>query len=199
MKKKLVIGAVLLQMICCLGCSAVAESPVNSSLTIDKKGKIKSVIVEPFEEPYLQLEELQTMIDEEVTAYNQEFGSQVVMADKAYLSDQNGTVIENMTFEDYIHYAKFNDRNFFVGTIEEALQAGYEFKVALASLEEEGTTISPEQIQELTEFNILIVDEPGDYHLYGKPGFASHGVSLIGKKSVNVSEEMEGIAYILFQ
>ena len=60
------------------------------------------------------------------------------VADKAYLSEQNGTVIEKITFADYTHYAKFNDRNFFVGTIEEALQTGYQFKVALESLEEEG-------------------------------------------------------------
>lgn len=197
MKRKLLFGMIFLQMIICAGCAGLGKEPTESSLSFDKKGAVKSVIVEPFEEAYLSLDELQGMIDREVSAYNAENGVDSIRAEKAYLNENQ--VIEQMTFSTYKDYAEFNDRNLFVGTIEEAKAQGYQLQVALENLEEAGDYLSPDDLDKLSDFSILIVDEPGKYNLYGTPGYASNGVTLVGKKNVHVSEEMEGIAYILFR
>lgn len=196
MKRKVLFGLIFLQVFISAGCAGIGKDPTESSLSIDKKGVVSAVIVEPFEEEYLSLDELQKMIDFEVADYNTDKGTKAISAEPAYLNENQ--VIEKMTFATYQDYALFNERNMFVGTIEEAKAKGYQFQVALENLEEGGDYISPDELNRLSDFFILIVDEPGEYKLYGTPGYASNGVTLTGKKSVSVSEEMEGIAYILF-
>ena len=69
-KKALTVVAVSFTMLTCMGCGA--ETVGVSTVSVDKEGKVSSVLYEDFDKDYYSLDELKSMADDEIAGYNSE-------------------------------------------------------------------------------------------------------------------------------
>lgn len=188
-----VIGVVLMLA----GCSSQTKE-IGSYLEIKSDGRIIHTVVDTFEPTYYDLAELEEMIREETEEYNQKFGAQSVKPEKTKLLDEN-VVLSVISYSDFSDYNHFNDKNLFVGTVPEASAAGYRFTTALIDVKDPSHMISNQEVSSLTDLNILITDETGNVKTSGEVLYISSDGKSIGAKEVSITEDMEGLCYIIYQ
>lgn len=169
MKKRIYI-LLLAAMVLLVGCGSVKKAGA-SSVYIDKKGKVTSVLVESFAAEQYDETELEEFIRSSIDQYNDENDKKSVSLDSYTVKKgQVRVILEYASCEDY---ENFNQTTLFSGSIKEAKAAGYDFKGNFASssgdaadgskiLEtnpEAKVIILNELIQVMTARNILYVSE----------------------------------------
>lgn len=184
-------------MVCVAGllCACQKETDVDTNtVIIDKKGQITEAIVEEFDQPYYDLDELKSNIEGQVASYNTQSGNEeAVSLDKIELTEQ--TVHVNITFADYNAYTGFNEKELFAGTVADAYSAGYEFPQMKQT---DGTAISQADVLELGEKHAVILEEQQQVKVPGKITHISDGVSLVDDKTaVNLNEGQK--AFIIYE
>lgn len=188
-------AAFLMVCIACLLCACQKETDVDTNtVIIDKKGQITEAIVEEFNQPYYDLDELKSNIEGQIASYNTQSGSEeTVTLDNIELTDQ--TVHVNITFADHNAYTGFNEKELFAGTVADAYSAGYEFPQMQQT---DGTAISQADVLELGEKHVVILEEQQQVRVPGKITHTSEGVSLVDDKTaVNLNEGQK--AFIIYE
>ena len=194
-KKRIITATVLAGLTLTLSGCGAAPTEGMSGREIHKDGTIEAVIVTPFDENYYSVADLKTMIDEEVSGYNFDHAGDKVSAGE--LSCTEGILTCVMNFSSGDDYAGFNSRRFVVE----------DFATAMAS---DLVKISVKNVKDLTQadlntvtdgdkLSVLITDEPGYVIFPGKVRYISDGVEILDKKTVNVIEDMDGLAYIIYE
>ncbi|HKM21871.1 MAG TPA: hypothetical protein VJZ01_07495 [Lachnospiraceae bacterium] len=185
-------------VIFCLGGCAEKEPDIETTTVfVQKNGKVTDAIVESFEQGYYSALELQSMLDEEVAAYNAEVGQE----DAAVVSRfdvSSGVAKVFVDFKTGQDYADFNQAQFFLGSINEAYEAGIDLDVVMKSTEGE-ETLSKEDLLEKGKYKILIIDNPVNVVLYKKILYTSANVEIISDKEARISDEAAGPAYLVFR
>ncbi len=116
------------------GCGAakLPDTVENTSLSIDRTGAVTSYTVGVFDKEYYDLEELRAMSREEVAAYNtaHQTGDTVPLAleQVAELPGDNGFVVVSYSYDSTQTYQDYHERTLFYGTVEQAVNAGYDFE-----------------------------------------------------------------------
>ena len=185
----------LMVCVACLLCACQKETDVDTNtVIIDKKGQITEAIVEEFNQPYYDLDELKSNIEGQVASYNtQSSNEEAVSLDKIELTEQ--TVHVNITFADYNAYTGFNEKELFAGTVADAYSAGYEFPQMKQT---DGTAVSQADVLELGEKHVVILEEQQQVKVPGKITHISDGVSLVDDKTaVNLNEGQK--AFIIYE
>ena len=78
MKKSLVMVSLLCMMLL-VGCSLqLKDQTEKNTIQVNKDGSVTGTLVEPFTESYYKIEELERMVNEEATKYNQSAGDGAV-------------------------------------------------------------------------------------------------------------------------
>ena len=176
-------------------CSGAKE---ESSVSLSDDGAVKTAIVEDFDKSYYDKDELQQMILEEVTSYNRSSGQGAVTVDK--ISVEEGIARVRMTYASSEDYAAFNDGIFFVGTISEAQQAGYDLNKVLVSVTDSLDTIGMSDMLAMKDVKILITDMKETISLDGRAFYISSNVTADKKcKTVSFDEASEEMAYIIYK
>ena len=179
-------------------CGCGADSDVTT-VTISKKGEITSNIIEDFDKDYYSLDDLDNTISEEVSKYNAANGTDSVTAEKPKKKGDD-KVSEKITFASYRDYAGFNNSQFFCGTVADASASGYDLGTSLKSVKDSTKTLTGEEvISDMQDKHILIIDEPLHIVTYGKILYVSDGVSVTGSKEADISKDMDGTGYIIFE
>lgn len=169
----------------------------ESAVIILKDGTIDSRIVESFDKSYYSQEELQQKILMNASAYNRMVGEGAVSVEKVAVED--GVVKVKMTYAGASDYADFNGGVFFVGSVTEAQDAGYDLNKVLVSVEDGLVTVGMSDILAMTDMQILITDMKDPVKLGGKAAYISGNVSVDGKlKTVTFNEESEEMSYVIF-
>lgn len=169
-----------------------------SSVTILKDGKVKSLIVESFDKSYYDQDELQQKILREAADYNKEAGEGTVSVEKVAAQDK--VVRVEMTYADASSYASFNDGIFFLGSVKEAQDAGYDLNRVLSSAKDLKETVGMSDILAMTQMRLLITDRTEPVTLNGKAAYISDNVTMDKKlKTAFFDEESGELAYILFK
>mgnify|MGYP006865379039 FL=1 len=160
---------------------------------MNKKGVVTYTVVEDFQKDFYDLEGLQKDIEEEIKTYNQKFASEPLALKS--LEEEDGTVVMQLTFtearffEDYYDSTSAAGATLFVGTIEEAREAGYdlegEFLGADGSLTDISQLPKPESLKVLITGEALRVSVPGEIQCVSPSG----SVEIVGKKEAVVSQE----------
>lgn len=187
--------AFLMVCIACLLCACQKETDVDTNtVIIDKKGQITEAIVEEFNQPYYDLDELKSDIEGQIASYNAQSGSEeAVILDKIELTEQ--TVHVNLIFADYNAYTGFNEKELFAGTVADAYSAGYEFPQMKQT---DGTVISQADVLELGEKHVVIMEELQQVKVPGRITHISDGVSLVDDKTaINLNEGQT--AFIIYE
>ncbi len=212
----LITGMMLLYL---CGCNQLMKPESDVALTdetvisIDKDGGITTTMVEKFEASYYQQAELQDMILSEAAAYNAGNGEGSIGVEKIQV--ENGLVNVIMNFADMECYADYKEVVFFVGTIAEAQEKGFDLNITCHEVDDESKTVSKDQIVEMEKVYILITDEPVgvpsvlaeetiyqpiSVETFGKVLYVSDGVVQgRNKNSVRIEAETEGLSYIIFK
>lgn len=126
----------------------------ESTAEFRSDGSIVVTSVESFEEDYYDEEELRDMVDEAVDSY----GSGVK---KLSLSIENGVAILEMKYDSAEDYVGFNDTDLFIGTVEEAENAGYDFQSIMSAVSQEDTSkiLNEATLDQLLENEVIILCE----------------------------------------
>lgn len=197
MKHKLLIARVLLGASMCLaatGCGEAETVTDASGITVNEDMSVASHIVDDFDESVYSQSELQDMIVQESADYCSEYGAGTVSAAVPVVTD--GTVSVDMTFASAEDYSQFNLRRLDILTLEQAVADG-KVNISLQSIKD-GTAADVSAIENKDGMYLLITDETGYVTLPGKVLYISDGVETVNKKQVLVTDEMDGLAYIVF-
>lgn len=180
------------------GCSDTGNIEQNT-IVVKKDGTILGAIIEDFSDSKYVSEELKAMLEEEIAAYNAKAGEGKVALETYEVTEDKKVKVylEYASFEDY---AGFNEETFFVGTVSEAYEAGYEF-VDMENVTEEGTPIGKADVLEKGSMKMVIFEEPVHVRVNGKITYVSSGVVAEGKKEavVNQEEGMTETFYLMYE
>ncbi len=130
--KRKILAGMLIGMMVLAGCNGAAKVPdeiEQTSLVIDKDGKVTSHMVDLFEKEHYDLEELRKMATQEVAAYNtsNQMGTEAPVTVKEVKKASNSKVLVTYQYDSANTYAHYNNATLFYGTVAEAKEAGYNF------------------------------------------------------------------------
>lgn len=204
MKKYIVLLAGIL-FILLTGCTAAAD---NSTVTIDKKGKVTSEIVENFDESYYDTEKLKSAVEKAITAYNKKQGDDKVSMGQLKFDKKQQEVRLKMEYASCSDYEAFNAVTLFDGTMA---QAGETYDFAGVFLDTGGNETDIAAIRaQYPDARVTVSNEPVDVMTRGKILCVSENVKILGEKKVrilagenqdneNAQTSIAGYAYIIYQ
>ena len=197
MKKWIVLMIGIWGSLLLCGCGVKSTDVNETTVIVNKNGKVTDAIVEGFDAEYYDASELQSMIDEELAEYGKLSGSK----NNAVLSEftvSKGTARVLIEFATPADYASFNGVSFFYGTISDAYDAGYDLDVTLKSSTGKDT-IGKTELMEMGKNHMIIVSEPIRIQAYGKILYSTANVDMIDEKTARISSESEGLAYMILK
>ena len=187
--KKLMSLCLLALILLLTGCSE--KIPSVNTISVDKKGVVTYTVIEEFGKDFYDAEGLRADIEQEVGDYNRNFGTDPLTLKSLEVED--GSAVMQMQFtearyyEDY--YKAYSGGTLFVGTVKEAMDAGYdlagEFMAADGALTDVSQLPKAESLKVLITSEALTVQVPGDIQCVSPSG----SVEIVGKKEAVVSEE----------
>lgn len=170
----------------------------QTEITISKDGTVSMQIIESFDKPYYDKEELQQRILTEVANYNRNVGNGNISVEKIEVEEQSAKVI--MVYAEYEDYARFNGNIFFVGSVAEAQDAGYDLNTVLSGVEDAVETVGMSDMLMMTDYRILITDSKEPITLDGKADYISGNVTVSkNKKTITLAQDADVPAYVMFQ
>ena len=186
--------AVVLILAALTSCGSEGEVQV-SGREIHKDGSVTATIVREWDESLYSVDGLKTMMDEEIRDYNFEHAGDKIAAGEVKCEEGILTcVIDYSTDEDY---SGFNSRRFVVESLDEAMASDL-VKISVKSVKDQ-TQKDLGSIEKADTLSVLITDETGRVTFPGKVLYISDGVEPVSKKAIEVTENMDGLAYIIFE
>ena len=204
MKKFMMMGvlaAFILGMTACGTEDASVEENLMNSISIEKDGSIKSIIVEDFTESYYSVEDLKNMIQDTITDYRKQDPDSEITLETCEMVDQKVKVVLKYNSADT--YSGYNSETLFVGTVQEAYAEGYDMNMSLTGTDKEGTKIGRQELLNMGENHIMIMEnviKDGTLRVncYDTILYTGNGITPIAKKKVDV-EPTKGYSVIVFK
>ena len=194
-RNKAVIIAALMLLVCVLtGCGSDPTEGL-SGRQIMKDSTIVATIVRDFDESIYSVSALKSMMDDEISSYNFDHAGDHISAGEVNCTE--GVLKCVMNYASAEDYAEFNSRRFVVEDFATAMDSDL-VKISVKSFKD----LVQADLNEVTDgdgLSVLITDEPGYVIFPGKVRYISDGVEVLDKKTVNVSEDMDGLAYIIYE
>ena len=176
-------------------CGSKQEEVQTSGIAINENMEIEALVVESFDETVYDVNELKAMMDSEANEYNSTNGAGKITAGEAVVTE--GKVSATMIYQTAEDYASFNRRNLKLKELSEAVKAG-DINVALRSTKED-LVVNPASIEDMSGLYLVVTDEVGTVTCPGKVQYISDGVEIQTKNVVSVTDNMDGLAYIVFK
>ena len=181
MKKSLNFWLVLVFAFVLTGCGNKFE-PTESTIFVTSKGNVQSAVMESFEQPYYNFDELYEGIQKEVKAYCLDKNEELITIESLVEEDDSVTLL--MEYHSVEDYAAFNDVLLFSGTFADAVDAGY-MPESLCSVEGEYTEID---LDEHGKLHVIVTEESVCVQTNGKIAFTSDNVAVLDKKLAKAME-----------
>ncbi len=177
--RKAALGAVGISFATLLTACGTSSAEVTS-IEIDKEGAVTNVIYEEFKEDYLSIDELTSMANKEIEAYNSEYISPRITLGEVELNDDEGFVKLSMTFKSAEDFSNFNEKTVFYGTLEEARQSGYNISSNL--VDKGGDAPEDGYVDEHLDNHIVITTDKANFKTPYSIKYMSKGVLLLNDK-----------------
>ena len=195
MKKIINTMAVAAMAVCVLAsCGSKADENV-SGREIHKDGSVTGRIVREFDETLYSVDGLKSMMDEEIRSYNFDHAGEHITAGDVSCTEGILTCIMNYASAE--DYAEFNTRRFVIESFEEAMASDL-VKVSVKSVKDM-TQTDLDTLNKTDDLYVLITDETGQVSFPGKVLYVSDGVESVSNKQINVTDNMDGLAYIVYE
>lgn len=176
------------------GCGEKEISGVTGK-EISSDGSTRAIIVRDFDESLYDKNELTDMMNSEAEKYNSLNAPEAVKVVSVECSD--GVVTAVMDYATAEDYSAFNNRKFIWETYESAVSNG-DIRVSLKDISDM-SDVDMSMITDPEKLDVVITDEQGYILLPGKVRFISSGVESVTRKQINVTDDMDGLAYIVYQ
>ncbi len=187
-KGRLLVVTVLLCIMGLTGCGNDYHA-TESTVFVEKKGKIVTTDVESFPEDTYDKGELEEYIKDVVATYNEENGEKSVVLDSLTVEDGVAEMILSYASGD--DYAKFTEKSFFSGSIAEALASGYTFEGEFIDASS-GETCTKEEATEDGTLKVVVLQGETAVKINGTIVYYSAGpVKLKDKSTLSISTEAE--------
>lgn len=203
----------ILAVVCILAGCGQSKTPEVSSVSIEKDGKIIHRIVGEFEQNYYEKDGLTSLAEERVAEYCEDNGAGSVTLEE--VNEMDGKVVIRFQYATAEDYKAFNNREFFIGTLEEAEAKGFNLGyVAFTSAKGQPMEISDIEAPEKKQIAIIGMKPAEEMQVttYGKVLYVNQSatsdldVSILGKSSVSISYpavdsgvQESVLSYIIFE
>ena len=178
------------------GCGKESEEEYyETTLSFEKDGTLKDIIVESFTEDYYSEEGLRAYFQEKISEYNStNIGSGNVVLEELTVAD--GKARAALTFDSAESYTSFYGPVAYYGSINDAYDKGYITETVLKSVSG-SETLSKADLMKMRKDDIIIVSEVVRVKSPKKITHVSANVEVIDDKTVRISSDSSGMAYIL--
>ena len=181
MKKSLNFWFIFVMALMLSGCGSKFE-PTESTIFVTSKEKVQSAVMESFEEPYYNFDELYKEIEKEVKAYCLDKNDELVTMNS--LVEENDSVSLLMEYQTVEAYAEFNDVLLFSGSFKEAVDAGL-IPETLYTVEGEYAEID---LEEHGKLKVIVTEESVCVQTSGKIAYTSDNVVVLDKTLAKAME-----------
>ncbi len=187
----------------CIGLMACGEKEKPTEITentiiVLSDGTISGICVDIFDKDYYTVEGLQAMAEQEAADYNQANGVDSVKFDKIENADDN-VVKLYMNYANCYAYEGFNGSTLYVGTIQEAYNAGVDLDVSLYAIDGSGKTVGKDDLLGMSDKHVMILSETSYVELPGSVMYASNGVSSTSKSNEVKANFDQDLIYIIYK
>ncbi len=201
----------LATLLCGCGQVKVPEDLLVPAISVTGKGEVTAYIVESFDKDYYDLEELRTIVEEELQDFNEGFVAEAeagegtaaaemvslkvyapeeisLLGDEAVTSEEAlPKVVLVLKFRDTAAYEAYTGTDLFYGTVAQANKAGYDLAVELKSVKD-GAVIGKSRIYEKGKSHLLIVGDNIRIYGPGKAQYITAGAAVNEDGSVEPSD-----------
>ena len=181
MKKSLNFCLILSMLLLLTGCGNKFE-PTESTIFVTSKGVVQSAVMESFEKEYYNFDELAEDVKKAVKSYCLDVNEEVIAVTS--LTENEDMVTLQMEYQTVEDYAEFNEVLLFSGTLEEAMNAGYQPGTLLDA---EGQTADVD-LEKNGNLKVLITEESVCIQTSGKIKYVSDNVTILNNKLAKALE-----------
>ena len=201
MRKSIRASSVLFAMIFGLaGCTGQEKALTADTDTIilNEKGSVVGYITQEFNENRYSYDQLQQLLDSEISTYCATTKEGAVVLDKSELSEEQILTVE-MTYESAQDYAVFNREVFFYGTIEEAVLAGYDLQeLTMKDAADSDVTVTRAELEAMPDSYILITEDSSNIRGYHKLAYIGLNDTVVSEHEVD-TDDSENMHYVIFK
>lgn len=196
--RKYVICTLLILLLGLCGCGKTAEPEVDEfadGLIINDDGSVDGLITGFFDKDYYSLEDLTSMVNEELENYD---GAE--LSDTLY-DEASGGVSVKIHFDNMEAYNNYMDVDNFFGTFDEALLSDLISNTELISTKNDSlVTLDSDFTKKYGDYHVLITKDNMNIYTYSKVVFMDEYASLIdnNKREINLFET-DGYHIIIFK
>lgn len=179
----------------------------ESTVYIQKKGKVIGASVEDFDKDYYNAEELEEYVNRRVDDYNEGHDDKSVEVDT--FSVEEGVAKLHIRYAGYEDYAAFNEVEMFSGTVPQAMAAGYTFDEEFLEVAEGrlGEAADKSDVTASDDYKVVILSEKVNVKVDGTVLFVSSKyTSILDKDTVSISlpeDAVDGeelaLSYIIYK
>lgn len=163
------------------GCGNEFE-PTESMIHITSKGVVQSAVIESFEQPYYDFEELSDDVNDAVTMYCLDKNEGCIAVES--LTKEGDTVSLIMNYQTVADYAEFNEVLLFAGTLAEAIEAGYQPD---SLYDAEGLSVDLD-LEKMGALKVIVTEESICVQTNSKIRYVSDNVTVLDKKLAKAME-----------
>lgn len=164
-------------MLLLVGCG-LDQKIEGSYIQLNKDGSVEATIVELFDKDYYKVDELVAMTNQEIAAYNG-----AITLKEYELDGINMKMV--FTFNDVDTYNSYMPYKLYVGTVQEAYNAGYSIDRILRSTSSKGETIDRDNLLNMASSKVIIVDGAIALKTPTNITYYENSATLINKTLVN--------------
>lgn len=204
MKKFMSLALIAVLAVMCLTACGKSIEVTENTVIVEKKGKIIEATVEKLDKDYYDEEELEKYIDKQVKKYVNEHGSKSMVVDD--FSVEDGVARLNIKYAGYGDYSLFHGAEMFVGTVEQAIEAGYKFDADFVKVWNGrlGDSADASEITGNTQYYVVILDDLVNVKIDGTILYLSEGNTTLKAEdtaAITYSEESgeRELAYIIYK
>lgn len=186
------------------GCGQTAKLPeevVNTSLVVEKDGKVISYLVNTFDKDFYSLDGLEEMVKNEAEEFNAAHTDtpEEALTVKTVQALGDGSMVQVVQeFDSADSYAEYNGQDLFYGTRVEALAQGNPVNKELVNAAD-GTPADPDKLEKVLEKGHLIITNASAYIYCPYPVlYISEGV-VMGEDGCVDASQSDGVVTILMK
>ena len=208
--KRIVIWTVACLSLCAMfvGCGKTGDVNVpitTNTVEVSEDGRLIAYSVEDFDKDYYDINELKSMVDEEIAAYNtakanlvtQEGSTPVIVEKVAMAEDGSKKAVVALSFQNAALYSDYMGKEAFLGTVSDAAEKGYVLDGMLKSVKNDELLIG-EQLKKSQDKTILIIKDSVMVRTYNDVQYLSKNASLTKEGFVNAQTQGE-LKYIIIK
>ncbi len=198
-KKRLCMALAVLFAFLMLTACGSAEPAEISRIEVQKDGSIIQNTVGSFDQDYYSKEDLESFAQEQIQSYSASGDGTIELSSVSLLDD--GNVKLSLKFDNSETYTAFEGKTLFMGTIAQAIVAGYEptgYMTPIEAGESADASVKAKEADYSMDMKILVAEEQYEITVPGEILWVSSiGTKVTGESSVEI--HTDELTYIIYE